>query len=226
MSFTLDQVVPWGRSFAEYARMFALSDADLGLRILGCGDGPASFNAALTGRGGNVTSVDPLYQFSAADIRRRIDATYPTVMAQTRKNAGEFVWRNPASVEELGRLRMTAMNDFLADYAPGNPRYVCGQLPSLPFRDREFDLALCSHFLFLYSEQLSAEFHLLALRELLRVAAEVRVFPLLELGARPSRHLAQVLAGLATEHCLAETVTVDYEFQRGGNQLLRLRARL
>lgn len=32
--FKLDQVVPWGRSFEEYRRMFALSDADLGGRIL------------------------------------------------------------------------------------------------------------------------------------------------------------------------------------------------
>jgi len=32
--FTLDKVVPWGRSFAEYRRMFALSDADLGLTIV------------------------------------------------------------------------------------------------------------------------------------------------------------------------------------------------
>ena len=35
--FTLDQVVPWGRSFDEYRRMFALSDDELRLRILGCG---------------------------------------------------------------------------------------------------------------------------------------------------------------------------------------------
>jgi hypothetical protein len=27
--FTLDQVVPWGRSFEEYRHMFALSGADL-----------------------------------------------------------------------------------------------------------------------------------------------------------------------------------------------------
>ena len=33
--FTLDQVVPWGRSFDEYRLMFALSENDLQLRILG-----------------------------------------------------------------------------------------------------------------------------------------------------------------------------------------------
>ena len=53
--FTLDQVVPWGRSFDEYRRMFALSDDDLTGSILGCGDGLASFNAVSYGlqRGGN-----------------------------------------------------------------------------------------------------------------------------------------------------------------------------
>ena len=35
MPFTLDHVVPWGRSFDEYRRMFALTDDDLNTRILG-----------------------------------------------------------------------------------------------------------------------------------------------------------------------------------------------
>jgi hypothetical protein len=48
MVFTLDRVVPWGRSFDEYVAMFALSSEDLGRRILGCNDGPASFNSGLT----------------------------------------------------------------------------------------------------------------------------------------------------------------------------------
>jgi hypothetical protein len=32
--FTLDHVVPWGRSFDEYRRMFGLSEADAQLRML------------------------------------------------------------------------------------------------------------------------------------------------------------------------------------------------
>lgn len=60
--FTLDQVVPWGRSFEEYLAMFALSDLDLKGRLLGCGDGPASFNAVATSQGVAVTSCDPIYR--------------------------------------------------------------------------------------------------------------------------------------------------------------------
>jgi hypothetical protein len=67
MSFTLNQVVPWGRSFEEYVAMFALTDVDLGGRILGCGDGPASFNAVLTSRGGRIVSVQAVTARLAAD---------------------------------------------------------------------------------------------------------------------------------------------------------------
>ncbi len=77
MAFTLDKLVPWGRSLDEYRRMFALTDADLAKRILGCADGPASFNAEMTGIGRSVVSCDPIYEFSAEEIRQRIDVTYP-----------------------------------------------------------------------------------------------------------------------------------------------------
>jgi hypothetical protein len=70
--FTLDQVVPWGRSFDEYRRMFALTDDDLQLRIVGCGDGPASFNAEATRLGSTVVSCDPIYRYDAEELRQRI----------------------------------------------------------------------------------------------------------------------------------------------------------
>jgi hypothetical protein len=111
--FTLDQVVPWGRSFDEYCRMFALSDADLQSRILGCADGPAGFNAEATKRGSRVVSADPLYRFDIAAIRARIDETSAQILEQTRQNADEFVWTGIHSVDELGRIRMDAMRTFL-----------------------------------------------------------------------------------------------------------------
>jgi hypothetical protein len=117
--FTLDRVVPWGRSFDEYRRMFTLTDVDLGLKIVGCGDGPSSFNAEATRRGGTVLSVDPIYQCDVAQIRDRIAATYNEILEQTRRNAHEFVWDSIPSVEELGRVRMAAMEEFLEDYDGG-----------------------------------------------------------------------------------------------------------
>jgi len=224
--FTLASVVPWGRSYDEYVRMFALTDADLTGRILGCGDGPASFNADATRRGGRVLSCDPLYQFDAVQIRRRIDETATEVIEQARLNAHEFVWDDSIpDIETLKRVRMTAMTAFLDDYDRGRDeaRYVNAGLPSLPFADGAFDLALCSHFLFLYSQQHDDAFHLQSMRELCRVAREVRVFPLLALGGARSPHLDMVIQALRAEGRAVAVERVPYEFQRGGNEMLHVR---
>src|SRR5688572_25224447 len=104
--FTLQQVIPWGRSFDEYQRMFLLTEHDLQGRIIGCGDGPAAFNADSTRRGLGVTSCDPLYRFSGNDIRARIKATYDEVLEQCRQNYDSFVWRDIRDVQHLGQVRM------------------------------------------------------------------------------------------------------------------------
>ena len=224
--FTLDQVVPWGRSFDEYVRMFALNDTDLAGAVLGCGDGPAAFNAEATRRGGRVVSCDPLYRHTRAEIDARIVATCDVVLEQTRRNAGGFVWgRGITSIDELGAVRMRAMRTFLDDYDAGRAagRYVEASLPALPFGDDAFDLALCSHFLVLYSARFDAAFHVASLRELCRLAAEVRVFPVLALDGTRSPHLDACLAQIRAAGIAATIEAVDYEFQRGGNEMLRLR---
>lgn len=77
----LEEVVPWGRSLTEYQLMFDLSERDLNSKILGCGDGPASFNAEMTKLGHSVLSIDPIYQFSAEQIEKRVRATYEPVIS-------------------------------------------------------------------------------------------------------------------------------------------------
>jgi hypothetical protein len=224
MSFRLADVVPWGRTLAEYSAMFGLSEQDLRGSILGCGDGPASFNAEASRRGCRVVSTDPIYRFSAAELESRIDETSAAISAQLKENADEFVWKHFPDPDALIEARMKAMRDFLADYPQGaaDGRYIEAGLPELPFPDRHFDLALCSHFLFLYSEQRDLEFHIEALTELCRVAGEVRILPLLELGSVPSRHLEAASSALRSKGYFVETVRVDYEVQKGGNEMLRV----
>ena len=95
--------------------------------------------------------------------------------------------------------------------------------PSLPFGADRFDLALSSHFLFLYSDHFDAAFHLEAIRALLRVAREVRIFPLLALRAERSQHLKPVCEQLRQEGRHLSIERVGYELQRGSNEMLRLR---
>jgi hypothetical protein len=217
-------VVPWGRSFAEYERMFALTESDLQKRILGCGDGPASFNAEATKRDVDVVSVDPLYGFSAADIRRRIKEVCPQVLEQTWQNRDGFVWNEFRSIEALGWMRLRTMVRFLKDYPAGREqrRHLVAELPKLPFEDRSFGLALCSHLLFLYSDHFSEQFHLDSVAELCRVADEVRIFPLLTLATRLSPYVDAVMQAAERSGRKARIEQVPYEFQRGGNQMLRI----
>lgn len=223
--FTLEQVVPWGRSFDEYYRMFALRDDDLALRVVGCGDGPASFNAEATRRGAHVVSCDPIYRFDAGQIRERIQTTCEEIIEQTRQNVNEFVWTSIGSIDELARVRIQAMDEFLSDFPAGKAdgRYVDAELPTLPFDDSSFDLALCSHFLFLYTDHLGEAFHHSAIREMCRVAAEVRIFPLLALGGRPSPLVMPIVEQVSAHGYDVCVETVPYEFQRGGNQMMRIR---
>ncbi|MBW1915926.1 MAG: SAM-dependent methyltransferase [Deltaproteobacteria bacterium] len=226
MSFTLSEVVPWGRSYDEYVSMFSLSPTDLKQKILGCGDGPASFNSILTSRGGSIVSVDPAYAFTTEEIKNRIRETYEVVLDQTRKNKDEFLWESISSVEELGRIRMSAMESFLKDFEKGKAegRYQAGSLPHLSFNSKDFGISLCSHFLFLYSEQLSDKFHMASIKELCRVAQEVRIFPVLELGSKKSRHLKPVISKLEKENYHIEIKKVTYQFQKGGNELIIIKS--
>lgn len=225
MAMRLDKVVPFGRSLDEYRHMFALSEEDLGQRIIGVGDGPASFNAEMTAMGRSVVSVDPVYAFEAAAIRSQFDAVVENIIAQVKATPDDWVWRYHRSADQLRQRRIQVFEDFIADYDAGKAteRYCCGELPALGFRERAFGLALCSHLLFLYSEQLSYEFHLAALREMLRVAVEVRVFPLLTLMGQFSPHVAPLIEALRAEGFEVEVIEVDYEFQRGANTMLRVR---
>ena len=222
MGLVLEQIVPWGRSFAEYVPMFDLGSEDLKSRILSCGDGPASFNCEMNQRGHAVVSIDPLYQFDAGQIEQRIGESYDEVIEQVSRNKDDFVWDTVPSVDALGRIRLAAMREFLADYENGKKekRYLAESLPSLSFTENRFDLALCSHFLFLYSGQLSLEFHHEAILEMLRVANEVRIFPLLDLDGRPSSCLDGITGQLQEADYEVEIRKVSYEFQRGGNEMM------
>ena len=218
----LTNVVPWGRSFEEYQAMFGLTEGDLSKRILGCGDGPASFNVEATDRGCQVTSCDPVYQFQADEIRHRIDDVYPEIMTKMRQGAGNYIWDSLSSVEQLGEVRMKAMSRFLSDFDAGcrQGRYVSASLPSLPFPDSEFDLAVCSHYLFLYSDHVDGAAHLDSMRELCRVASEVRVFPVVSLDGEASKHLDQVMTTLSANGIDVSLQPVSYRFQKGATEML------
>lgn len=225
MAMLLDKVVPFGRSLDEYRQMFALSEDDLARNIIGVGDGPASFNAEMHALGKQVVSIDPLFAFGADDIERQFYAVVDHIIEQVKATPSDWVWTYHQSPDDLRKNRIQALTHFLADYERGvaERRYVVGALPKLDWPDRSFNLALCSHFLFLYSDHFNYAFHRAAMVEMLRVADEVRVFPLVTLGLAVSPYVARLREELAAEGYMTEIVPVGYELQRGGNCMLTAR---
>jgi hypothetical protein len=220
----LKNVVPWGRNLQEYRAMGLFRDEDKHKKILGCGDGPASVNKTLSQMGVDITSIDPIYQFTREQIAQRVQETSSVVSEQLRVNRDDFVWKNIKNVEELISLRLHAMEEFLEDYETGKVqgRYQHQELPKLNFNDKEFDLAWSSHFLFLYSEHFDFAFHKKAILEMLRVAKEVRIFPLLDLKNKRSRHLDAVLKYLEENDYAYEIIQSNYEFQKGATEVLKI----
>lgn len=226
MAFELNNVVPWGRTFTEYQQMFNLSAGDVTKKIVSIGDGPASFNAEMHAMGKQVISVDPLYQFSTDDIRKRIDETCVEVIGQVRSNADKFVWNNIKDVEELQEIRMTAMNHFLRDFDRDcfQQRYIKHAMPAkTSFADNEFELGLSSHFLLLY-DNLGLKFHTEAIQEIMRICPELRIFPILNLNAGASVFFDELLEVLGRDFNI-DIQKVDYEFQKGGNQMLVVKSK-
>ncbi|WP_197740781.1 hypothetical protein [Tuwongella immobilis] len=207
--------------------MFRLTEADHTRTILGCGDGPAAFQATARALGWSVVSCDPIYRHPPDAIRQRIAATRTEILGQITARREQYVWDEIRDVAHLEAVRMSAMESFLADYEAGygTPRYRDAELPQLPFAADAFELAVCSHLLFLYSTQLDRATHLAAIAELLRVAAEVRIFPLIALDGTMSPHLAAVLEWAQSQSVDATIVPVDYHFQRGADAMLRLQRR-
>ena len=221
MAFKLQSVVPWGRNIDEYREMFLLTDSDMKKRIAGFGDGPASFNRQATENGCHVTSFDPIYGFSRQQLEGRISEVKDIVMQQMAENSENYVWDKIRSLDELERVRMSAMKMFLEDYEQGKKegRYICHELPDrLPFSDDSFDIGLSSHFLLMYTS-LGYDFHIKAISEMLRVCRQVRIFPLCDLDSNDSEMIQKVIAYFSQSYD-TQIKQTNYQFQKGADRLL------
>lgn len=224
MAFKLNNVVPWGRNMDEYRLMFKLSEEDMSKKIASFGDGPACFNYEMTKKNGNVTSFDIIYQFSKADIAKRIEEVRIEVMQQMRENMENYVWKNIKNLDELESTRMSAMKKFLSDYEKGKSegRYIFHELPNkLSYEDSYFDIGLSSHFLLMYTS-LGYDFHIASMTEMLRVCKEIRIFPIVDLDANDTDLIKNVIDYFRKDYNV-ELVKTDYEFQKGDNKLLIIR---
>lgn len=212
------------RAYDEYVAFFGLDpDALRGKRVLDCSAGASSFVARLCRQGVDAVAVDPAYELPRDQLAEVAAAGLRDGNAIAASFPGRFTWRWYGSVEAREKMRSRALAEFVLDLAEHPERYVAASLPALPFADRAFDIAVCSHLLFTWADQLGYDWHVAALRELLRVAGEVRVFPTVLQGAGdPVPFWVELMAQLRSEGAVVRQAVVDYEFQVGAHEMLVL----
>ncbi|HET7312645.1 MAG TPA: hypothetical protein VFJ17_15110 [Mycobacteriales bacterium] len=210
------------RSYDEYLAMFALGPADLSGSVLDCSAGAASFAAVARADGVRAYAVDPAYALSREALAEAVrdDLRRGTEIAE--QNPDRFTWEWYGSREARDRIRRGAAARFLASRALAPGWLVAAELPRLPFRDRTFDLGLCSHLLFTWADQLGVDWHLAALLELVRVTSrEVRVFPTVMQGRGDVVPFwTELMTALDRAGLVAEERPVPYRFQVTGDRML------
>src|SRR5437867_5247660 len=123
----LDRVVFYGRSLAEYERVFNLDLALLtGKTVLDCPSGAASFAAEAAQRQVEVVAVDPFFSNEVEKLRAMGEADIDHVMEEVEKvwhlyDSGYF-----ASIADVRTTRQRSLELFCADFPSGkiSGRYV------------------------------------------------------------------------------------------------------
>lgn len=212
------------RSLAEYRAMFSLTEADLTGRLLDCCAGAASLVAEANELGGRAVAADPVFAQGADEVAAAVRDSLQGGQQLIDDHEDQFVWDWYGDRARRDALRAEAAERFLHDVRRFPQRYVAAELPRLPFADKAFDVALCSHLLFTWARRWDETWHRTALCELARVATEARVFPLVRAGdGSPTPFLASLVDSLRREGFSVEIRRVAYEFQRGGNEMLVIR---
>jgi hypothetical protein len=221
----LERIVFIGRTFEEYLDMFSLSEEELkGKKILDCPAGACSFTAIGNKLGLDVTACDIAYQYSGEDLENKGLQDIEHAMEHMEKAKNNYIWDYFKDIDGLREHRLSALKECANDIRKSSERYVPVTLPSLPFKDAEFDILLSAHFLFMYADRLDYQFHIKTLNELLRVSKEeIRIFPLVNLEGKRYEQLDKLINYFAENGCTVEEVRVPYEFQAKANSMLKIK---
>ena len=220
--FDLKEIVLIGRTYDEYAHMFGLNDLDLkSEKLLDAASGVSSFCAEANAMGYDVTASDRIYGYPPEAIREKCAADLEMVMGKMPGLLDQYRWTYFQDVEALKRQRERAYRAFIGDYTVRRERYVDTAYPASAFADGQFTVSLASHFLFLYDEHLSYDFHRETVRELMRITArQVRIFPLVNLRYQRSLFADRLAGELMRAGHEVEIRRVNYEFLQGGNEMM------
>lgn len=219
------KLVLWGHHLDEYREMFDLKDKDLQYHILEYGSGVSAFNVEIQTRNPNVVSMDPLFNLDKATLSQTSLQIFNERTQQIIADKEAFDFQRYGDLQALIKYRRQGVQQFFEDYQNGlvekRYRFLEDDI-NLPLADFTFDLALSSHYFFAEANDSELEWHIKAIKELARVAKEVRIFPLIDRFGQPSPLLGPVLLALQQANLGAEIRDVAYHLQPAGHALLRV----
>jgi hypothetical protein len=218
------KLVLWGHSVDEYREMFDLSQDEINSKILEYGCGPSAVNFQLSQVNNRVVSCDPLFVLDRDTLYSKSVMIFAQMAEEIKSEQEHFDFTRSGSFDKLMAERKLGLETFFADYKQGKSeeRYIGVTDYHLPFADFSFDFALCSHYLFADLDDQTVDFHMTVIRELARVAKEVRIFPLIDKDGNTSAFLGPVLLGLQQENYGIEVREVDFHLHKSGNAMLRV----
>lgn len=218
------KLVLWGHSVDEYREMFDLSQEDMNARILEYGCGPGAVNAQQFHEEHQVVSCDPLFVLDKDTLLSKAIMIFAQMADEIRQQQAQFDFSQYGGLEPFIAQRKKGMDAFFADYEQGKAegRYYGAVDYHLPYPDFSYDFALSSHYLFADLDDQTVDFHLNVIRELARVAKEVRIFPLIDREGQTSDFLGPVLLQLQQEGYGVEVREVDFHLHQPENAMLRV----
>jgi SAM-dependent methyltransferase len=218
------KLVLWGHGAEDYLGMFDLSQAELESGILEYGCGPSAVNSQLTKLNKQVVSCDPLFVLDKDTLSSKAKMIFANMAEEIYLHQDRFDFSQSGGLEKLLVNRQQGMQNFFADYPNGKKegRYVGISDYHLPFADFTFEYALSSHYFFADLDEQTVDFHLIVIRELARIAKEVRIFPLVDREGNMSEFLGPVLLGLQQENYGVEVREVSFHLHKSGNAMLRV----
>ena len=212
-----------GRTFEEYNRIFGLGRDGLENEvILDAASGVSSFCAEASAIGYNVTGSDKIYNLSIEEIEMGCKRGLDEIIKQLPDVADLYRWDFFKDIDAFKRNREMACSRFIEDFkVHGRKRYIPAEYPDTGFDDNQFTLALMSHLLFMYDDQLDYGFHKDVILELLRITSgEIRIFPVANMRGERSEMVGPLMKDPDLMKYQKTIEKVDYEFMKGVNNMM------
>lgn len=219
--------VLWGHQFGEYQDMFDLPKPLDHQKILEFACGPTSVNQEMAQANNQVISLDPWFEQDQQKMQARFEENFENQIKNINAHPERFDLKKYGRLDQLIAQRQKGVAEFLDDYAAGwaQKRYQHIHMDEvLPFENASFDFALSANYLFTDLIHQDVDFHVHWIKEMARVAHDVRIYPLTNYKAKPSMILGPVLLVLQHLGYHVSVQEVPFRFVPESKAMLRVRA--